>query len=61
MQDNIDIKFIHKYFPETLENIRAYREILHWDITDQDKEYLKSCIRCNLQAYNNDIIKLNID
>ena len=58
MKDNIDIKFIHKYFPNTLENMRAYREVLHWDITDQDKEYLKSCMSANRQAYNNDYIRL---
>ena len=54
----LDIKFIHKYFPNTLENIRWYRELKHWNIDELEKRYLIECLRLNQCAMQEDLDKL---
>ncbi len=58
MNENIDIKFIHKHFPNTLQNIRWYREALHWTSSEIEKEYLIECMKICKNAMEIDINNL---
>jgi len=56
--ETLDIKFIQKHFPETLENIRWYREALHWGVWKYEKEYLIESMKICKNAMQRDIDKL---